>query len=149
MRESSAGPGALALNVLFAGTPEFAAVCLRAVVESSHAVVGVLTQPDRPAGRGLAQTQSPVKRLAMAGKIAVAQPAKLSDPEFLDRLLASRQPDIIALLKNEALRAPASFRIATRAEGVLIAAAQSLNVPVTEWAGSALYKPAGAGINRL
>lgn len=57
--------------------------------------------------------------------------------------LVRRRPDIVALLKNEALRAPASFRIATRAEGVLIAAAQSLHVPVAEWSGSALYKPAG------
>ncbi len=57
--------------------------------------------------------------------------------------LVRRRPAVVALLKNEALRAPGSFRIATRAEGVLIAAAQSVHVPVAEWTGSALYKPAG------
>lgn len=86
------------LNVLFAGTPDFAAVCLRALVESPHAVVGVLTQPDRPAGRGLAQTQSSVKRFATASNIQVAQPASLADLGFLDRLPASQRPDIILVV---------------------------------------------------
>jgi methionyl-tRNA formyltransferase len=88
----------LVLKVLFAGTPEFATVCLRAVVESPHAVVGVLTQPDRPAGRGLAQAQSSVKRFATANNIEVAQPANLADLGFLDRLPASQRPDIILVV---------------------------------------------------
>jgi methionyl-tRNA formyltransferase len=101
------------LNVLFAGTPDFAAVCLRAVVESPHAVVGVLTQPDRRAGRGLAPKQSSVKRLATASNIQVAQPANLSDLGFLDRLLASRRPDII-LVVAYGLMLPQSLLTASR-----------------------------------
>ena len=67
------------MNVLFAGTPEFAARCLEALLESRHRVAGVMTQPDRPAGRGLAPAPSPVKRLAAARGIQVAQPASLRD----------------------------------------------------------------------
>ena len=57
--------------------------------------------------------------------------------------LARKHPTTLALLKNEALRAPASLRIAARAEGVVIAAAQHMQVAVAEWAGSGLYKAAG------
>ena len=57
--------------------------------------------------------------------------------------LARRRPGHLALLKNEAIRAPASLRIAARAEGVVIAAAQQMQVATAEWAGSGLFKPAG------
>lgn len=57
--------------------------------------------------------------------------------------LMRHRPARLALLKNEALRAPATLRIAARAEGVLLAAAQHHHVPVTEWSGSGLFKPAG------
>lgn len=67
------------MRVLFAGTPEFAARCLAALLESRHEVCGVMTQPDRPAGRGLALAASPVKKLAAGRGIRVVQPATLKD----------------------------------------------------------------------
>jgi methionyl-tRNA formyltransferase len=67
------------VNVLFAGTPEFAARCLETLLKSRHRVAGVMTQPDRPTGRGLALAPSPVKKLAAARGIQVAQPMSLRD----------------------------------------------------------------------
>ncbi|HUL94253.1 MAG TPA: methionyl-tRNA formyltransferase [Burkholderiales bacterium] len=67
------------MRVLFAGTPEFAERCLASLLESRHEVCGVITRPDRPAGRGLAATASPVKKLAAARGIRVLQPVTLKD----------------------------------------------------------------------
>ncbi len=72
------------LNIAFAGTPEFAAVALDALLASSHTVVGVLTQPDRPAGRGRKLTQSAVKLRAMAANVPVQQPLSLKEPKAVD-----------------------------------------------------------------
>ncbi len=69
------------MNVLFAGTPEFAARCLETLLGSRHRVVGVMTQPDRPAGRGFALAASPVKKLAAARGIQVTQPESLRDAQ--------------------------------------------------------------------
>ena len=69
------------MNVLFAGTPEFAARCLETLLGSRHRVVGVMTQPDRPAGRGFALAASPVKKLAAARGIQVTQPECLRDAQ--------------------------------------------------------------------
>ena len=63
-----------ALNVGFAGTPEFARTALLALIESRHTVSLVLTQPDRPSGRGLKLTPGPVKRAALAAGLLVLQP---------------------------------------------------------------------------
>ncbi|NDH55394.1 MAG: methionyl-tRNA formyltransferase [Burkholderiaceae bacterium] len=65
------------MKIIFAGTPEFAATALAAVIAAGHEVVAVLTQPDRPAGRGLQLQESPVKRLARANHIPVLQPQSL------------------------------------------------------------------------
>jgi len=65
------------LRVAFAGTPEFAAVALAAIHAAGHAVPLVLTQPDRPAGRGMKLTPSPVKQLALDLGVTVAQPRSL------------------------------------------------------------------------
>ncbi len=62
------------LRVIFAGTPDFAASALQALLETDHQVVGVLTQPDRPAGRGRTLKASPVKSLALEHNIPVQQP---------------------------------------------------------------------------
>jgi methionyl-tRNA formyltransferase len=67
------------LKILFAGTPSFAAQILEAILASRHRVLAVLTQPDRPAGRGLASSPSEVKRLALARGLTVMQPASLRD----------------------------------------------------------------------
>ncbi len=65
------------MKVVFAGTPEFAAVALQAILGAGHEVPLVLTQPDRPAGRGMKLQASPVKQLALQHGIAVAQPRGL------------------------------------------------------------------------
>lgn len=65
------------LKVIFAGTPEFAAVALQALIDSHHQVIAAYTQPDRPAGRGRKLTASPVKQLALAHGIPVYQPERL------------------------------------------------------------------------
>ncbi len=75
------------------GTPEFAVAPLKALVESGHHVVGVVTVPDKPAGRGLRLQHSAVKIYAEEKGLPVLQPVKLRDPEFLDRL-RSLEPDL-------------------------------------------------------
>ncbi len=69
------------LRVIFAGTPEFAATALQALLDSRHEVIAVYTQPDRPAGRGRKLTPSPVKVLAQEHNIEVYQPASLKSEE--------------------------------------------------------------------
>jgi len=76
------------MRVIFAGTPEFAAVALRAVIAAGHDVALVLTQPDRPAGRGMSLQPPPVKRLAMDNAIEVFQPPTLKDPAAQQRIAA-------------------------------------------------------------
>lgn len=77
------------LKIVFAGTPEFAAVALGALISSDHDIVGVLTQPDRPAGRGRKLTASAVKTKALSAGLQVMQPENLKDSttqEAIDRL---------------------------------------------------------------
>ncbi len=74
------------MRIIFAGTPEFAAVALRALLAAGHAVPLVLTQPDRPAGRGMTLQPSAVKRVASEAGIAVFQPATLKDAGAQARL---------------------------------------------------------------
>ncbi len=81
-------------RVIFAGTPEFALTSLTALVESGVVPVAVLTQPDRPAGRGKRMTASPVKDFAMQRGIAVLQPSTLRDETAVAELVAL-QPDVI------------------------------------------------------
>ncbi len=69
------------MKIIFAGTPEFAASALAALIEAGHEIVLVLTQPDRPAGRGMKLTPSPVKQLALQHGLPVYQPEKLRTPE--------------------------------------------------------------------
>jgi len=74
--------------LIFAGTPEFAAIHLNALIDSKHQLIGVYTQPDRPAGRGKKLQASPVKQLAQAHAIPVLQPASLRTPEAQAALAA-------------------------------------------------------------
>jgi len=74
--------------MIFAGTPEFAAIALSALLESRHELKLVLTQPDRPAGRGLKLQPSAVKRLALERALPVAQPATLGDIAVQETLRA-------------------------------------------------------------
>jgi methionyl-tRNA formyltransferase len=68
------------VKLIFAGTPDFAARALEALLAAGHQVVLVLTQPDRPAGRGMALQASAVKKVALAHGIPVFQPERLKDP---------------------------------------------------------------------
>ncbi len=68
------------MKLIFAGTPEFAAAALEALLAAGHEVVLALTQPDRPAGRGMALQASAVKKVALAHAIPVFQPERLKDP---------------------------------------------------------------------
>ena len=93
-----------ALRVAFAGTPEFAAVALDAILAAGHTVPLVLTQPDRPAGRGMKLQASPVKQLALQHGIAVAQPHSLKlDGKYPDEAAAAREallaaaPDVMVV----------------------------------------------------
>lgn len=85
------------LNIIFAGTPDFAARHLDALLSSSHNVVGVFTQPDRPAGRGNKLTASPVKQLAEQHNIPVFQPKSLR-PEENQQLVASLNADVMVVV---------------------------------------------------
>ncbi len=76
------------MNILFAGTPAFAAAALDALLQAGHRVPLVLTQPDRPAGRGLKPQASAVKQLALSKQLAVAQPATLKDDVVIAQLAA-------------------------------------------------------------
>lgn len=85
------------LRIAFAGTPQFALPALRALLASGHQVVGVLTQPDRPAGRGQHLRASPVKLLAAEHRLPVSQPATLKTPEGRADL-AHWAPDVLVVV---------------------------------------------------
>lgn len=74
------------LKIIFAGTPDFAASALTALIQSKHQVVAVYTQPDRPAGRGRKLRASPVKEVALENNIPVLQPETLKNTEAQDEL---------------------------------------------------------------
>ncbi len=78
----------MSLKVIYAGTPEFSVAALQAIEQSSHQVVAVYTQPDRPAGRGKKLTPSPVKEFALQQGFPVFQPATLKTDEQLEQLKA-------------------------------------------------------------
>lgn len=99
------------MRILFWGTPEFAVPALRALLGEGHELVGVVTQPDRPAGRGRVLRSSPVKRLAEEEGIAVLQPERARTEEFLAaiRALAPELSIVVAygqILRREVLDVP-------------------------------------------
>ena len=83
------------MKLIFAGTPEFAASALGRLLSAGHQVSLVLTQPDRPAGRGMTLQASPVKKLAQAAGIEVFQPPTLRDPTVQERLRAENADAMI------------------------------------------------------
>lgn len=76
------------LRILFAGTPDFAAASLAALLDAGHQVIGVYTQPDRPAGRGRKLTPSPVKKVALEHDLPVYQPLNFKQQEDRQQLAA-------------------------------------------------------------
>ena len=76
------------MKIIFAGTPDFAVPTLAALIAAGHEIVMVLTQPDRPAGRGMKLKASPIKELALQHNLPVYQPETLKAPESREPLLA-------------------------------------------------------------
>ena len=85
------------MRVVFMGTPDIAATCLKKVLDDGFEVVGVWTQPDRPKGRGMKMIYSPVKEVAMNASIPVFQPENFREEETV-RQLADLQPDVVAVV---------------------------------------------------
>ncbi|MFV1992349.1 MAG: methionyl-tRNA formyltransferase [Acidiferrobacterales bacterium] len=85
------------MNIIFAGTPDFAVPSLRALLLAGHEVVTVYCQPDRPAGRGRKTTPGPVKATAQAENISVCQPQNFKDPAEVAKL-ASLRPDLMIVV---------------------------------------------------
>ena len=85
------------MKILFMGTPDFALFSLKAINESAHSVIGVVTQPDKPKGRGYTLTPPPVKVYAIEQNIPVYQPNTLKGEEFAS-LLSQLDPDIIVVV---------------------------------------------------
>lgn len=85
------------MRIVFAGTPEFAVHTLEALANSGHNVVGVLTQPDRPAGRGRRLQASPVKQFAQSLNIPVRQPESLKHPS-MHAEIRDWQPDLMVVV---------------------------------------------------
>ena len=85
------------LKIIFAGTPEFAALSLAALLDNNMLPICVLTQPDRPAGRGKKLTASAVKRLAIRHQLSVLQPEKLTS-KFIEDQILPLAPDLIIVV---------------------------------------------------
>ena len=84
------------MRVIFAGTPDFAASALAALIEAGHEILVVLTQPDRPKGRGMKLTPSPVKTLALQHNLPVWQPENLKDVS-IQQQLRDLQADVMVV----------------------------------------------------
>ena len=85
------------MRVVFMGTPDIAATCLKRILDDGSDVVAVYTQPDRPKGRGMKMTFSPVKEVALAAGIPVYQPENFKEEETV-QTLADLQPDVVAVV---------------------------------------------------
>ena len=99
------------MKILFMGTPDFAVVSLRRLVEDGHTICGVFTQPDKPKNRGMKLTYSPVKEYALSQDLPVFQPQRMRDGEALE-LVKKLQPQLIVtvaygkILPEEILQLP-------------------------------------------
>ena len=85
------------MRVVFMGTPDIAATCLKKIIADGFEVVGVYTQPDRPKGRGMKMVFSPVKEVALENNIPVFQPENFREEETVQQL-ADLKPDICAVV---------------------------------------------------
>lgn len=94
------------MKLVYAGTPDFAAAALESLIRAGHQIELVLTQPDRPAGRGLKLVPSAVKKTALKHGLPVEQPATLRDPAWVRRL-AALAPDVMVVAAYGLLLPPA------------------------------------------
>jgi methionyl-tRNA formyltransferase len=98
------------LNIVFAGTPEFGLPCLDALIQSTHHLNAIYTQPDRPAGRGRKLQASAVKEWALAHHIPVYQPLNFKTPESIAEL-EHLKPDVIVVIAYGLILPPAVLEI--------------------------------------
>jgi methionyl-tRNA formyltransferase len=104
------------MNIVFMGTPEFALPTLKKIHTSSHCILSVITQPDRPKGRGQKQVDSPIKKFAVENNLPLLQPATVNTQEFIASLLKNRPDYIIVvafgqILSEALLKVPKQFCI--------------------------------------
>ncbi|MBL4665525.1 MAG: methionyl-tRNA formyltransferase [Nitrospinaceae bacterium] len=104
------------MNIVFMGTPEFALPTLKKIHNSSHCILSVITQPDRPKGRGQKQVDSPIKKFALENNLPVLQPTTVNTQEFIASLLENRPDYIIVvafgqILSEALLKVPKQFCI--------------------------------------
>ena len=104
------------MNIVFMGTPEFALPTLKKIHDSSHSILSVVTQPDRPKGRGQKQVDSPIKKFALKNNLPVLQPKSVNTQEFIGSLLVNRPDYIIVvafgqILSEAFLKIPKQFCI--------------------------------------
>ncbi|MDI7816832.1 methionyl-tRNA formyltransferase [Clostridioides difficile] len=85
------------MKIVFMGTPDIAVPCLQKIIDEKYDILGVVTQPDKPKGRGKKLGMSPVKELAIENNIPVYQPIKARDEEFIDTM-KSLNPDVVVVV---------------------------------------------------
>ncbi|EAA0010563.1 TPA: methionyl-tRNA formyltransferase [Clostridioides difficile] len=85
------------MKIVFMGTPDIAVPCLQKIIDEKYEILGVVTQPDKPKGRGKKLGMSPVKELAIENNIPVYQPVKARDKKFIDKI-KSLNPDVIVVV---------------------------------------------------
>ena len=85
------------MKIVFMGTPDIAVGCLQKIIDEKHEILGVVTQPDKPVGRGKKMGMPPVKELALKYDIPVYQPIKARDEEFV-QVLRELNPDLIVVV---------------------------------------------------
>ena len=104
------------MNIVFMGTPEFALPTLEKIHNSSHSILSVITQPDRPKGRGQKQVDSPIKKFALENNLPLLQPVTVNTKEFIAALSENRPDYIIVvafgqILSETLLKVPKQFCI--------------------------------------
>ncbi|AZR72965.1 methionyl-tRNA formyltransferase [Anoxybacter fermentans] len=93
------------MRVVFMGTPDFAAICLKGLLNADFIdVIGVVTQPDRARGRGYKVTYSPVKKVALEANLPVYQPENVNDSEFVDKLEGMNLDAIVVVAYGQLLK---------------------------------------------
>lgn len=85
------------MRVVFMGTPDFSVGTLKAIINAGHEITGVITQPDKPRGRGKTMMFPPVKEAALEYGLPVSQPKRVKDPEFIETLKAMN-PEVIVVV---------------------------------------------------
>jgi len=86
------------LNIIFMGTPDFAKESLQCITEAGHNILAVVTNPDKPKGRGMKLISSPVKEYALEKGICVYQPEKIKENEELQKQIKDLKPDVICVV---------------------------------------------------